>query len=152
MNTLKVIMSYVLHDYRPRIQFDFEKAKKMFNFGKWMFFSAILGFLYDEGDNAFVGWFFSASILGYYQLSYRFSNAPATEVTHVISRVAFPTFSKMQDDISRLRQNYFRVVQISTIIAFPMAGGIIAIAPQFVMVVFGNQWVPMIPLIQALAI
>ena len=152
MNLVKLLLSYGIHEFRPELEFNIEHGKEMFGFGKWMLASAALLFLYRQGDDAFVGWFFTATSLGFYQMAYRFSNAPATEVTNVISRVAFPTFSKVQNDVDRLREGYFRVVQLSSIVAFPMAAGIVAVAPQFVRSVLGNQWVPMIPLIQVLAI
>lgn len=152
LNIAKFAMSYGIHEYRPNIEFNLEYGKEMFAFGKWMFASAILMFVYGQGDDAFVGWFFGASALGFYQIAYRFSNAPATEVTHVISRVAFPAFSKVQNDKRRLREGYFRTIKLSSIIGFPMAVGIIAVSPQFVPTVFGNQWDPMIPLMQILAI
>jgi len=152
MNLLKLILSYIIHDFRPSVGFNIDYFKEMFSFGKWMFISSILIFLYGQGDDAFVGWFFTATSLGLYQVSYRFSNAPATEVTHIISRVTFPAFSKVQNDVGRLRNGYFRSIQFSTIIAFPMAAGIAAVAPQFVPSVLGDQWGTMIPLMQVLAL
>jgi O-antigen/teichoic acid export membrane protein len=152
MNIMKLVTSYAIHAYRPNIEFNIAYGKEMFGFGKWLFVSAILVFLYGQGDDVFVGWFFATSSLGIYQLAYRFSNAPATEVTHVISRVAFPALSKVQNDTAKLRKGFSRAVQISTIIAFPMAAGIAAIAPQFVPVVLGNQWQSAIPVMQVLAV
>jgi O-antigen/teichoic acid export membrane protein len=152
MNFVKFALSYGIHNFRPKFRFNLVYGREMFGFGKWMFASAVLLFMYRQGDDAFVGWFFAATSLGFYQMAYRFSNAPATEVTNVISRVAFPAFSKVQNDVDRLREGYFRVVQLSSTIAFPMAAGIVAVAPQFVRSVLGNQWEPMIPLIQVLAI
>ncbi|MCU4800378.1 lipopolysaccharide biosynthesis protein [Halobacteria archaeon HArc-gm2] len=151
-NFAKLVLSYGIHEYRPSIEFNWEYGKEMFDFGKWIFASSILVFLYGQGDDAFVGWFFTATSLGFYQIAYRFSNAPATEVTHVISRVAFPAFSKVQTNIAKLREGYFRTVELSTIIAFPMAAGIIAVTPQFVPIVLGSQWQPVIPIMQLLAI
>ncbi|AQL43309.1 lipopolysaccharide biosynthesis protein [Halorientalis sp. IM1011] len=152
MNLVKFALSYGIHDYRPSIEFDLEYGKEMFGFGKWMFASAVLIFLYGQGDDAFVGWFFAASSLGLYQLAYRFSNAPATEVTHVISRVAFPTLSKVQDDMEKLRKGFLRTVQLSTIVAFPMAAGIVVVAPQFVPVILGDQWQSAVSVMQILAV
>lgn len=149
---VKLVMSYGIHSFRPTIEFNLDYAKEMFDFGKWMFISTILVFLYGQADDAFVGWFFTASALGFYQLAYRFSNAPATEITHVISRVMFPALSKVQNDVDRLREGYLRALQLSSAIAFPMAAGIFAVAPQFVPAVLGNQWNPMIPLMQSLAV
>lgn len=152
MNLVKAVLSYGIHDYRPSIEFDLNLGREMFGFGKWMFVSSILVFIYGQGDDAFVGWFFTATGLGYYQLAYRFSNAPATEITHVISRVAFPTFSKVQDDTEKLRAGFFSTVQLSTVIAFPMAAGIAAVSRPFVHIFLGAQWSPMVPLLQILCV
>jgi O-antigen/teichoic acid export membrane protein len=152
MNLTKTGLSYGIHEYRPHIEFSLKRGREMFGFGKWMFLSSILMFLYGQGDDAFVGWFFTAAGLGYYQLSYRFSNAPATEITHVISRVAFPTFSKIQDDVERLRNGFFTTIQLSTVVAFPMAAGIAAVSQPFVTIFLGPQWSPMVPLLQILSI
>jgi len=152
MNFVKSVISYGIHEYRPNIEFNIAYGKEMFAFGKWLLVSAILGFLYGQGDDAFVGWFFAASSLGVYQLAYRFSNGPASEITHVISRVVFPTLSKVQNDTEKLREGFRRAVQLSTTVAFPMAAGIAAVAPQFVPVALGNQWRPAIPVMQVLAV
>jgi O-antigen/teichoic acid export membrane protein len=152
MNFTKFCISYLIHDFRPNIEFNSQYGKEMFGFGKWMFVTSILLFIFLQGDDAFVGWFFGATILGYYQLGYRFSNAPATEVAQVISRVAYPAFSKIQNEISKLRTGFYRVLQFSVVISFPMAAGIVAVTPQFVPVIFGKQWSPMIPLMQGLAV
>lgn len=152
MNFVKFVISYSIHEYRPNIEFNLAYGKEMFGFGKWLLVSAILSFLYGQGDDAFIGWFFAASSLGVYQLAYRFSNAPATEITHVISRVAFPALSKVQNDTKKLREGFRRAVQLSVTVAFPMAAGIAAVAPQFVPVVLGDQWRPAIPVIQVLAV
>ena len=147
-----VALSYLIDDYRPAVEFDSNYAREMFDFGKWMLASGILVFLYGQGDDAFIGWIFGASALGFYQLAYRFSNAPATEVTHVISRVAFPAFSKVQNDVDQLREGYFRVLHMTTLVGFPLSAGIIAVAPQFVYAVLGAQWAPAVPLLRLLAV
>jgi len=152
MNLVQFALSYRILDYRPRLEFELEYAREMFGFGKWIFAQACLSFLLVEADDGFVGWVFTASVLGYYQLAYRYSNAPATEITQVVRRVAFPSFSKIQHDVKKLRSGFYRTVQLTTIVAFPMAAGIFAVAPQFVHVFMGEAWTPMIPLMQSLAI
>lgn len=152
MNLSKAVLSYGIHEYRPRIEFNLDHSREMFDFGKWMLVSSILVFIAGQGDDFFVGWYFTATTLGFYQIAYRISNAPATEVTQVISQVAFPVFSKVQNDIDQLREGYLRALQLSTAIAFPMAAGIVAVAPEFVYVVFGNEWNMMAPMMQLLAV
>lgn len=148
----RLVVSFLVHPYRPRPGFDSELAREMLDYGKWIFGSSILGFLTNEGDDVFVGWFLGAASLGVYQMAYRISNAPATEITHTISQVVFPTYSKLQDDVEALRQGYFTTIQLVTFVSFPLAAGIALVMPSFVIVFLGESWRSMILPAQILAI
>ncbi|SFR67204.1 lipopolysaccharide biosynthesis protein [Halogeometricum limi] len=150
-NTIRTILSYVLHGYRPWPRFDVELAREMFDYGKWITGGSIMNYIRNEGDDHFVGWLLSASSLGFYQMAYRLSNAPATEVTHVIASVSFPAYSEVQDDVEKLRTAFYKTVRISAFLAAPMAVGIAMVAPTFVEAVLGEQWLPMVVPMQVLA-
>lgn len=141
---VSLFASYLIHSYRPRPRFDRAVASELFGYGKWIFGSEGLSFLINEGDDAFVGWALGPAALGVYQLSYRLSNAPTTEITHPIQRVLFPAYSKVQDDVTALRQGYFTTVRIITLCSFPASVGITLIAPVFVPAVLGPAWIDMI--------
>lgn len=149
---VKFFASFVLHDYRPRFEFHLDRATEIINYGKWLLYSSIVNFIHDNGDDAIVAWALSATALGYYQMAFRFSNAPVSEITHVITDVAFPTYSKLQDDISSLRTGFFRVVELATFIATPMSVGIATVAPAFVEAFLGEQWLPMVVPMQIFAL
>ena len=147
-----LILSYILSSYRPRIEFNLEKIKELFSFGKWILGSNILIFFVTQGDDIFVGKLLGPLALGLYQMAYRFSNMPATEITHVISQVTFPAYSKMQDNLPRLRESYLRVLQLTAFLAFPIAGLIFILAPDFTRLFLGEKWMPMVPAMQVLCI
>jgi len=151
-DAVRFVVSYLIHDYRPWFEFDLAIARTLFDYGKWITGNKMLNYLYKEGDDAVVGWLLTASSLGLYQIAYRFSNAPATELTHVISRVMFPAYSKLQDDMSRLRETYYRVLQVVTLVSFPMTAGIILVAPSFVEAFLGTDWLPAVRAMQILAV
>jgi lipopolysaccharide exporter len=130
-NAARFIVSYFIHPYRPHLSSDLGKAKELFGFGKWILGSSILVFLITQGDDIFVGKLLGATALGFYQLAYRISNMPATEITHVISQVSFPAYSKLQDNISNLREAYLKVLQVTAFLSFPIAGLIFVLAPDF---------------------
>ena len=147
-----MVMSYVLQPYRPKLRLDLIKLKELLNFGKWLFGSSILVFLVTQGDDAFVGKILGVTTLGFYQMAYRLSNAPATEITNVISMVTFPAYSKMQENISRIRDAYLNVLQVTLFLSIPMAGLIFVLAPDFTRIFLGDKWMPMVPAMQVLAI
>jgi O-antigen/teichoic acid export membrane protein len=149
-NAVRCIVSYFIHPYRPRLSRDLAKAKELFGFGKWVLGSSILIFLIMQGDDIFVGKLLGATALGFYQLAYRISNMPATEITHVISRVTFPVYSKLQNDIPKLREAYLKVLQVTAFLSFPVAGMIFVLAPDFTKIFLGEKWMPMVPAMQIL--
>jgi len=48
--------------------------------------------------------------LGFYKMVYIISSTPATEITHIISQVSFPAYSKLQYNLSKSREAYLRVL------------------------------------------
>lgn len=151
-NAVRCVMSYVVHPYRPHIALDIVKVKELFGFGKWIFGSGVLVFLSTQGDDVIVGRMLGTTALGFYQIAYQISNMPATEITHVISQVTFPTYAKLQHSIPQLREAYLQVLQITTLISFPISGLIFALAPQFTLVILGEKWMPIVPAMQILVI
>ncbi len=148
---LRIVFSYLAHDYRPWPEFNIEYAKELINFGKWITANSILYFLYSEGDDAVVGWLLTSTALGFYQTAYRLSNAPATEITQVIANVMFPAFSTLQEDIAAMREAYYRMLQMTMFIACPMAFGIAAVAEVFILTFIGEEWIAMVVVMQLLA-
>lgn len=148
---VRTLLSYLLHDYRPQLSFDRSAAGDLIGFGKWITASSILYFIYGEGDDVFVGWFLAPAALGLYQYAYRFSNAPATEISSMITSVMFPAYSKVQDDTEALRSGYLKTLQLISFISFPMAFGILVVTPTFVRAFLGSEWTGMIVAMQILA-
>lgn len=149
---IRLIVSYFIHPYKPKLRFNKRYAGSLFRFGKWIFASGILIYLITQGDDALVGKVLGITMLGFYRMAYRFSNMPATQITHVISRVTFPAYSKLQGDIPRLREAYLQVLQVTAFLVFPFAGLIFVLAPDFTRIFLGEKWMPMVPAMQALSI
>jgi len=136
-------VSFSIHPYRPSFNFNFKVSKELFIFGKHIFVSSVLIFIITNGDNALVGKVMGMSALGFYALAYNLTNLPATSITHVISQVSFPAYSKIQDDLERLEKAYIKVLRLTSFLAIPLAGGLFVLAPDFVNIAYGEKWAPM---------
>lgn len=149
-NVAMLITSYLIHPYRPHLSFDFRKVNELLGFGKWILRSSILVFLLTQGDNIVVGKILGLTSLGFYQMAYQISNMPATEISNVLSSVTFPLYSKLQDEIPKLKQAFLKVLQLTTFLSFPIAGLIFVTAPDFTMIFLGEKWMPIVPAMQVL--
>lgn len=103
-------------------------------------------------DYLLIGSLFGAKSLGYYTLAYNLILKPSTMINPIITKVAFPVFSKVQNDIDRLRRGYLKVLQLLSSVNFPMMAGLAVVAPVAVPIIFGEQWLPSVILIQILTI
>jgi O-antigen/teichoic acid export membrane protein len=149
---VRVLMSYYLHPYRPRFMIRKRQFKELFEYGKWILGSSILVFLITRGDDIIVGKLIGISGLGYYQMAYLISNAPATEISHLVSQVTFPAYAKMQDNLQRLKDAYLNVLQVVAFLIFPLAGSIILFARDFTEMCLGEPWVPIVYALQMLTL
>ncbi len=151
-NLVKLIMSYKIDPYRPKLEFDLLKLKELWGFGKWVLGSSMLVFLVTHGDDIFVGKLLGITALGFYQMAYLISNAPATEISNIISQVAFPAYSKLQNNISRFRDACLKTLQFMLLLSFPIASIIFVLGYDFVIIFLGKKWIPIAPIMQVLII
>jgi lipopolysaccharide exporter len=149
---IRVVASYVIHPYRPRLRLEVRKARELFDFGKWILGSSALVFFLNRGDKALVGRLLGATILGFYEMAYKVSNLSATEFALVISQVTIPAYSKLQERIGRLREGYLRVLQVTAFFSIPLAGLIVILAPEITLTLLGDKWLAAIPAMRALAL
>lgn len=151
-NATELVMSYLLTDYRPRVRVDYEKARELFGYGRWVFLSSILSYLVSNLDSLVVGRLLELTAFGLYQMAFRLSQMAATEITKVVSQVAFPTYAKVQDDGTRMREAVVRTMSTVALVSIPLAGGMFVLAPELVMTLLGEKWLPMVPTFRLLCI
>ncbi|MBA7572569.1 Lipopolysaccharide biosynthesis protein WzxC [subsurface metagenome] len=149
---VSIVVSYLIHPYRPHISKDIGKAKELFGFGRWILGSSIFVFVGEHIDDIFVGRVLSAIALGFYQMAYRISNMLETEITQVISSVAFPAYAKIQDKQTRLQKAYFRIMRLTIAISLPITVGMVLLAPEFTQIFLSEKWMPMVTAMQLLAV
>jgi len=147
-----VFLSFRLHPYRPKWSWQPDKMRELFKFGRWVSGSSAIQFLSTQGDDIFVGKVLGTASLGFYQMAYRISNTPTTEVSGVIGQVMFPTYAKLQDNRLRLKEAYFKTFQIMIAPAFMLIAILFALGPDIIRVMLGEKWLPMVPAMQILAL
>lgn len=149
---LEVILSFLFISPRPTFSFVPQKIKYILHRGKWVTVYGVFSFFAENGDNIVVGRILGSSPLGVYQVAYKFSTLPISEVTDVVSKVVFPVYSKISDDRIRLRNAFIKTSGI-IIGGVLLLGGIIYFFSEKIIILFlGDSWISAIPVIKILAI
>jgi lipopolysaccharide exporter len=147
-----LLLGYVVVPYLPRLRFNRARARELMSYGKWITGSTILRFLYGQGDDILVGRLLGSASLGLYQIGYRYSNLPTTEITNVLQMVALPAYAKVQNDVKKLRRAFAEALGSTALVSITLAGYIWVITPDFVKLVLGSNWLGVIPVMRVLAI
>lgn len=132
----------------PRFHFSIKETKSYLSFGAFQMGERAVNYLTANIDYIIIGRFLGASPLGFYTLAYRIMTIPLAKINPVITRVAFPAFSKIQDDNSRMRRGYCKVINYISMLSFPMLAGMLIVAPEFVRLVYGAKWEPTVIVLQ----
>lgn len=151
-NFVSVMLVWKVCKWRPSMTFDLISFKELFGFGAHVMGSRFLNYIDSNVDYLLIGKLLSATALGHYTLAYQLSTFPLTKISSIITRVTFPTFSIIQDDNDMLRNAYLKVIKYISFVTFPMLAGMIAVSPEFIPIVFGEKWAPMIVPLQILCV
>jgi O-antigen/teichoic acid export membrane protein len=138
--------------WRPRLRFDRQIAKELFDYGVHIVGSSWLVFFITNLDNTFIGRVLGKEPLGYYGLAYSTANLPATHISRIIGQVLFPAYSRIQDDMVALRRVFFRTLHYVSLLSIPLAVGMITFAAPFILTLYGDRWAPSIVPLQLLGI
>jgi len=114
--------------------------------------TSIVSHLNNNADKLLVGKVLGNAALGFYSMAFQLMLYPMTHVASVIVKVLFPTLSAMQDDLPRLRKAYLKSTAAVALITFPLMIGLLTVSRDFVAVVFGEKWLPMVPVLQVLCL
>jgi O-antigen/teichoic acid export membrane protein len=146
-----VIVLWKASDWQPGFKVSREHYKELFNFGVSVAGNNILKVLVRRSDDFLIGYFLGPTLLGFYTIGYRLLLVVIRLVTGIINAVAFPTFSRLQQNPKKLLKAFYKVTQYTSLLALPVFLGLAILAPELVPAVFGEQWLPSVPVMQVLA-
>ena len=147
-----LLVSYIILPYRPRLSLELSKAKELFGYGKWVLASFVLLFLLTQGDDILVGKLLGVVMLGYYQMAYKISQAPVTHFTHTLFNVLFPAYTKLKDDLPRLKEAYLEVFKLTSLATIPLMYAAMFLAEDFVRCILGERWLPIVAAVRVLCV
>lgn len=149
---LEVALSFLLVKPTPHFVFERERIMRVVGRGKWVTFAGIFDYLFRNLDDMSVGKLLNTSSLGLYQMAYKLSELPITEISVVISKVTFPVFIKISTDSKRLRTAFLKtMIGISGLI-IPIGLLLILFPREIIKVALGSQWLDAAAVLQILAV
>lgn len=150
LSGLKTLLYFVYSDWKPSFLFKWHALKNMFGFSASVAGDTMLTYWARNLDNLLIGKFVGGDALGLYTKAYSIMMLPIKNISQVINNVLFPSFSSIKQDTTKLKTVHLRILSAILLIVLPICCIIWLSAYELVYILFGINWLDMVPLVQIL--
>ncbi|ESZ10238.1 lipopolysaccharide biosynthesis protein [Mesorhizobium sp. L48C026A00] len=145
-----LLLVWILQGWRPTMKISISSARDLFGFSSYMLASRLLDVTYNRLYTLTIGRLYGVEEIGYYIRADNTKQLPTSLLSGVLSSVAYPTFATIGSDKARLLRGVRLAARIVMAINLPLMFGLIIVAKPVVVVLFGTQWLPCVPILQIL--
>lgn len=150
--TLQVTLIYVLVRWMPSLTFSVRAFRHLFSYSSKLLGASMIALLYRNVYSIIIGKKYSITELGFFNTADNYAMYPSALITTVVTRVAFPIFSRIQDDDERLRRAFSKYIVFASMVMFPIMITLMALAEPLTLLVLKEKWLPFVPLLQILCL
>jgi PST family polysaccharide transporter len=148
----QVIARWLLCRWLPSFHFSLDSLRDLRSFGLNVTGSRLASVLVERLDYLIAGRFLGAATLGLYSMALRIARFPSENLWYIVTKVALPAFSLLQDEDERLRRGFLKSTAFIATTAMPVFVGIAVVAPELVRVALDSEWLPIIVPLQILCV
>lgn len=149
--SVRAALLVVSSPWRLRFGFDWEATRGVAGFSAGVLGFGAMHYLNQNVDKLLIGRRLGAVQLGYYEYAYRLYMYAVDSITGVMIRVMFPTLARLQDQPYQLGQTFLRANGAIALLTFPLMTGLAVLAEPAVIVVLGQKWAAIVPLVSIFA-
>lgn len=137
-----VLFVYLWHtaNWRPQLFFCGKTLLSFSSFGVPIFLIGILGLARSQAEPIIIGKWFSANDLGIYSMAYSLVTVITVQWAQAISRVAFSSLSKVQNNMLIFQGIFLRFNMIILFFVVPIAIFVSHEASHIVSIMLGSKW------------
>ena len=134
-------------DWKPTLYYSFRRLKEMFGFCGWIIADSLLSWTNYYLDLFIVGKKFNNHTLGIYKTSISSTTNTLGVISKSFTPLLLPTYSKLQNDYSQLRQVFLKMQKYLSVILLPVGFTFFLYSDLITRIYLGNQWSEAAPLI-----
>ncbi len=142
---------WLLAPRRPRLLFSLARARGLLRRGRFLLWGGMGTFIAYQYDDIAVGTLAGDVALGLYRRAYDWSLLPMSIIGGILG-VSGATYARVRDDRAALTAAVTSILDVVALIALPVSCSLALMAPEFVAVVYGEKWLPAVPLLRLLLV
>lgn len=145
---VKSVFSNLLIKTDFRFGMHFKRVSRLLSFGIQNSVSSIIAEINSQLDVIIGGYYFTISQLGIYSVGLQISFIPLRKISPELRRIAFPAFSKINNNKPRVLSYYLKSIRLISLFVFPLFFGLALIAEPLIKLVLTSKWVESAIIIQ----
>lgn len=149
---LEVILSFILFRPIPKLKPEFNLVKHIIKRGKWVTAYIVFNYITQVIDAVVIGKFLGTGPLGIYQIGYKISSLPISEISDVANKVIFPVYSRISQDKDRLLHAFRKTIFFVILLSGLLGLFLFFLPEKIILLILGDQWIEVSAIIKILAI
>jgi O-antigen/teichoic acid export membrane protein len=142
---LSIFLLYIWRPvWRPRLTWSPPAMRYFLRYGSRNVLAQGLLRALDRVDDLWTGAYLGDTAMGHYSRAYAFATYPRMILAQPVNRVAIGTYAEVAENRQRLSQAFFRTNALLIRSGFFLAGILALIAPEFIRLLLGPKWLPML--------
>ena len=134
--------------WKPKMMFSLKRLGSLFSFSSNVLFVNLLNTAFNNIHSLIIGRYFHKAELGYYQRGQQFPSVMMTAVDGSLNEVIYPTLSKLQDDLGKVKTALRRSMKTSMFLVMPLLFGMMAVSEDMILVLLTEKWLPCVPYVR----
>lgn len=134
------IALWAVSGWKPGVKFSKRHLKELYRFSIVIFADQQVLFLSRRFDEALVAGFLGISELGLYSIAKRLVLLLQEVIEMPFGQVLISAFSRMQNVPEEMARLADRTFSVASLLALPAFGGLIALSPEAIELIFGSSW------------
>jgi lipopolysaccharide exporter len=147
---LRVVMSYVMHPFRPGLSLKAWRGLAGYSLWTWVFSLAVL--VRDRCDSLLLGRLMNTAAVGFYSVGAEVAALPTTELIEPLGRAAFSGFAAGRQENADPGETFLRLIGSAALLTLPAGAGLSLVAAPLVALAFGDGWEQAVPVLRILSL
>jgi lipopolysaccharide exporter len=148
--SLRSVMSYVMHPFRPRISLRAWRGLVGYSLWTWLLSLAVL--LRNRSDTLLLGRLTNPTSVGVYAVGAEVAYLPTSELVEPLCRASFAGFAAAHREGVPATDTFPRLLSTAVIVTLPAGVGLSLVAEPLVRLAFGTGWEAAVPVLRVLAL
>ncbi|MEL7069111.1 MAG: lipopolysaccharide biosynthesis protein [Cyanobacteria bacterium J06581_3] len=145
------VLLWTVVRWRPGFKVSSQHFRDLFSYGVNILGNRVAFFFSKRADDFLIGYFLGPVYLGYYTIAYKFIQTANRTISASIGRVVVPAFSRVQDDLVKVRRGFYKVTELMSYATIPFFTVVMLLSSEIILEFLGDEWSNSVPILKILS-